>query len=141
MKTGSKIALALGAVVVFLFAKKDNKVSGVGYTTGARIIDRIELFSNCDSAEEIKELIEDYIEDNLGHIVEDRREAHQYFKKIYGDNLEYVDVHFGDSQYSNFHLDKEDEHGNSPLIRVVIDEIIVDGGSDDYCYIVRVEEE
>lgn len=60
---------------------------------------------------------------------------------MYGDDLEYDDVHFGDSQYSNFHLDKEDEYGNSPLIRVVIDEIIVDGGSDDYCYIVRVEEE
>lgn len=30
MKTGSKIALALGAVAAFLFVKKDNKVSGVG---------------------------------------------------------------------------------------------------------------
>lgn len=30
MKTGNKIALAFGAVAAFLFAKKNNKVSGVG---------------------------------------------------------------------------------------------------------------
>ena len=211
MKTGSKIALALGAVAAFLFAKKKQTVSGIGAvdwdhaayiaqndlgidlnksffeltwsqiddlvllakrvgyrrsydngksygrafydalkrkkisgvegTTGARIVDKIELFSNCDSAEEIKKLIEDYIEDNLGHVVEDQREAYEYFKNIYRDGLDYGDVQLGNSQYSNFYLDKEDEYGFSPLIRVVIDEIIVDPESDHYCYIVTVEED
>lgn len=55
MKTSSKIALALGAVAVFLFAKKKQAVSGIG-SFGINYIDKIkarQLFKKLDNALDI----------------------------------------------------------------------------------------
>lgn len=52
MKTSSKIALALGAVAVFLFAKKKQAVSGIG-AFGINYIDKIkarQLFKKLDNS-------------------------------------------------------------------------------------------
>ena len=141
MKTSSKIAIAAAAIGAYLIAKKKGVISGIGHTSGARIVDNVELMSNCDSVEEIEERLKEHIERYKGHVVNDITEAHKWFKQLYGNDLDFDDVHYGESQYSHFSLDKEDRYGYVPTVRVIIDEIYVDSGSFDYCYMVRVEED
>lgn len=140
MKKNTTIILLAAGVMALLSARKKDVV-GVGHTTGARIVDNIELMSNCNNSEEVEQRLKEYIESYKGHVVNNLKEAYEWFKEIYGEDLDYDDVHFGDTQYSTFSLDEDNEYGWIPSIRVIIEEVVVDSGSDDYCYIVSVEEE
>lgn len=102
----------------------------------AKIIKDIELFANCENAQEVYEKVRSYTENYLGHVVSDVTEAYYWYKDIYGNGLLMDDVLWGETQDSRFMLFNE-----SAYIHVRIEEIFVDSGSVDYCYIVSVEEE
>ncbi len=144
MTKNNKIALGVAAgLAALLYAtrKRPQGLNGISGTTGARIVDNVELMSNCESAEEIEKRLKDYVERHRGHVVNSITEAYEYFRDVYGKKLDFDNVHYGDTQFSTFTLDSEDRYGYIPTIRVIIDEIYVDPGSDDYCYMVRAEEE
>lgn len=100
----------------------------------ATIINQLELLSNCENAQEIKSRLVDYVNNHLGHAVEDITEAREFYSDLYDEeSLEMIK--YGDSQSAEFELDNE-----SARVSVRITEIYVESGSMDYCYEIYVEE-
>ena len=100
----------------------------------------LELFNNCESAEEIRAKLAEYIEKYYGHVVKDYADAEIYFCSNFGCLAE--DVYQGETIDKRFTLDKAAEDGHyTPTIHIRIEEVFTDSGSVDYCYIVTVEEE
>lgn len=97
------------------------------------IIRNLQMFSNCSTVQEVENSVKSYLEDYLGHVVEDLAEAREWLDEIMPSCDD--EVRWGDTQSTEFELDNE-----SARVYVQIAEVMKDSGSDDYCYVVTVEE-
>lgn len=90
------------------------------------IIPNINLMSNCNNVAEVEAKIRNYINSYLGNVIKDITEA----EDVLGG-----EAHYGDTQTAEFDLDN-----GTARVSIKIEEVFRNGGSDDYCYIVNVEE-
>lgn len=101
--------------------------------TSKEIIRNLELMSNCESVEDLKNTLTNYVENNLGHVVADLHEGDEWLSKIMPSCQD--ETRWGDTQSAEFDLDNE-----TARVWVKIAEIMKDSGADDYCYMITVEE-
>lgn len=99
----------------------------------ATIIRNIELFNNQSNANDLQNALEQYIENyGIGHVAADRSAADDWFRANFGED---VTTHWADRQDAHFTLNDD------TAVSVTIEEVSMDGNTDDYCYIVTVTEE
>ena len=94
--------------------------------TSKEIIRNLELMSNCESVEDLKNTLTNYVENNL-------HEGDEWLSKIMPSCQD--ETRWGDTQSAEFDLDNE-----TARVWVKIAEIMKDSGADDYCYMITVEE-